>query len=99
MICNDLCGFSIDPHYFCYNSAQQENPVLCIFMFQEPSRTQIDLRFFGIKILSREPSRPQEVNEVGHDGQTSIGGAATRTDRATHARLDLETLMLSIFVS
>jgi hypothetical protein len=46
MICNDLWEFSFDPPYFGYNSTEQENPVLCIFMFQEPSRTQIDLRFF-----------------------------------------------------
>jgi hypothetical protein len=48
--------FSIDPLYFGYNYAKQENPVLCIFMFQEPSRTQIDLGFLGINILSQEPS-------------------------------------------
>jgi hypothetical protein len=47
MICIDLCGFSIDPPYFGYNSAEQENLVLCIFTFQEPSPTQIDLGFFG----------------------------------------------------
>jgi hypothetical protein len=43
MICNDLWKFSIDSPYFGY---KQENPVLCIFTFQEPSQTQIDLRFF-----------------------------------------------------
>jgi hypothetical protein len=42
----DLWGFSIDPPYFGYNSAKQENPVLRILAFQEPFRTQIDLRFF-----------------------------------------------------
>jgi hypothetical protein len=46
VICNDLWGFSIDPPYFGYNFAEQEDPVLCIFTFQEPSQTQIDLRFF-----------------------------------------------------
>jgi hypothetical protein len=29
----DLWGFSIDPPYFGYNSAEQENPILCIFIF------------------------------------------------------------------
>jgi hypothetical protein len=33
--------------YFGYNSTEQENPVLHILMFQEPSGTQIDPRFFG----------------------------------------------------
>jgi hypothetical protein len=47
MICNDLWGFSIDPPYFGYNSAEQKNHVLCIFTFQKPSRTQIDVGFFG----------------------------------------------------
>jgi hypothetical protein len=37
----DLWGFSINPPYFGYNSAEQEIPVLCILMFQGPSRTQI----------------------------------------------------------
>jgi hypothetical protein len=45
MICNVLLEISIDPPYFGYNSTWQENPVLHFFAFQEPSRTQIDLRF------------------------------------------------------
>jgi hypothetical protein len=40
-----LCGFSIGPLYFDYNSAEQENPILRILTFQGPSRTQIDLGF------------------------------------------------------
>jgi hypothetical protein len=47
MFCNDLWGFSIDPSFFGYNSAEQEIPVLCILTFQEPSRTQIDMGFSG----------------------------------------------------
>jgi hypothetical protein len=47
IFCIDLLGFSIDPPYFGYNSAEQENPVLHILIFEEPSRTQIDPRFFG----------------------------------------------------
>jgi hypothetical protein len=39
-------GISIDPPYFDCNSAEQKNPILCIFTFQEPFRTQIDLGFF-----------------------------------------------------
>jgi hypothetical protein len=30
---HDLWGFSISPPYFGYNSREQENHVLCIFMF------------------------------------------------------------------
>jgi hypothetical protein len=44
MFYNVLWGFSIDSPYG-YNSAGQENPVLRIFKFQRPSRTQIDLGF------------------------------------------------------
>ena len=42
----DFWGFSNDPLYLGYNSAEQENPVLCIFNFQGPLRTQKDLGFF-----------------------------------------------------
>ena len=41
----DLWGFTNDPLYLVYNSAEQENPVLCIFHFQRPIRSQIDLGF------------------------------------------------------
>jgi hypothetical protein len=37
MFCIDLWGFFIDPLYFGYNSAGQENHVLRILTFQEPS--------------------------------------------------------------
>jgi hypothetical protein len=37
MFYNVLWGFSIDPPYFGYNSAGQENLVLHIFKFQGPS--------------------------------------------------------------
>jgi hypothetical protein len=45
MFYNVLWGFSIDPPYFGYNPVEHENPVLHIFKFQEPSRTQIDPGF------------------------------------------------------
>jgi hypothetical protein len=45
MFCIDLLGFSIDPPYFGYNSAEQETLILCILTFQEPSGTQIDRGF------------------------------------------------------
>ena len=43
---DDLGDFPRSPPYFGYNSAGPENPVLCIFMFQGPIRTQIDRVFF-----------------------------------------------------
>jgi hypothetical protein len=42
MFCIDLWGFSIDPPYFGYNSAEREIPVLCILTFQGPFGTQIE---------------------------------------------------------
>ena len=43
----DIFGdFPNNPPYFDYNSTGQENPVLCIFSFQETIRTQIDRGFF-----------------------------------------------------
>jgi hypothetical protein len=47
MLFIDLWGLSIDPPYFGYNSEEQENPVLCILMFEGPFGTQIDPGFFG----------------------------------------------------
>jgi hypothetical protein len=47
MFYNVLWGFSIDPPYFGYNSAEQETPVFRIFKFHEPCRTQIDPGFLG----------------------------------------------------
>jgi hypothetical protein len=67
--------FSIDPPYFGYNSAKHENPVLCIFMFRVLPELKFTWDFSGVNILSWEPSREQEVNEGGHEGQTRLGGA------------------------
>ena len=43
----DLWGFTNDPLYLGYNSAEQENPVLYIFHFQRPIQSQIELAFLG----------------------------------------------------
>jgi hypothetical protein len=48
---------------------------LHIFKFQEPSRTQIDLGFWSVNILSREEPEGEEVNETRPRGQTRTGGA------------------------
>jgi hypothetical protein len=39
--------FSINTPDSGYNSAEHENPILRILMFQGPSRTQIDVGFLG----------------------------------------------------
>jgi hypothetical protein len=52
MFCIDLWGFSIDPLSLVYNSAKQETPILRIFKFQGPSRTQTELDFSSINIFS-----------------------------------------------
>jgi hypothetical protein len=45
MIYIDLWRFTDDPLYLVYNSAEEEFPVLCIFHFQIPIRSQIELGF------------------------------------------------------
>jgi hypothetical protein len=50
----DLWGFFINPTYFGYSSAEQENPVLRILMFQGFFGTQIDLGFFWELIFCHE---------------------------------------------
>ena len=46
MFLDDFGDFPKSLIYFGYNSAGQETPVLCIFSFQGPIRTQIDRGFF-----------------------------------------------------
>ena len=56
---DDLGDFPRSPPYFGYNSAGSENPVLCIFTFQGPIRTQIDGSIFSKGISIFVPSGPQ----------------------------------------
>jgi hypothetical protein len=52
MICINLWGFSIDPPYFGYNSAGQENLILRILTFQRLSEVHIlSLQAIQEKIL------------------------------------------------
>jgi hypothetical protein len=80
MFNNDLWGFSIDPPYFGYNSAEQENSVL---RFRDLPGLKLTCDFLAVNILPREEPRGQEVNEGGHEGQTIISGAGPRPGRAT----------------
>src|SRR4051794_8403640 len=50
---DDLGDFLKSPPYFGYNSAGSENPVLSIFWFQGPIRTQIDPGFFEDQYLPK----------------------------------------------
>jgi hypothetical protein len=70
MFYNVLWGFSVDPPYFGYNSAGQENPVLRIFAFQDLPKLKLTWDFLGINILPREAPGGEEVNETRPGGQT-----------------------------
>ena len=48
MFYNVLWGFSMNPLLLVYNSTEQESPVLCIFKFQGPYGTQMDLGWLNI---------------------------------------------------
>jgi hypothetical protein len=79
---------------------QNRKTLFCVFWhFRNLLELKLTWDFLGINILSREPSRAQEVNEVGHEGQTRLGGMGPRPGRATQARLSLKAPMSSIFVS
>jgi hypothetical protein len=52
--CIDLRGFFIDPLYLVYNYAKHETPILCIFKFQWPFGTQMELGFSGVTILPEQ---------------------------------------------
>jgi hypothetical protein len=53
MFCIDLWGFSINQPYFGYNSAEHETPVLRIFTFQGPFKTQTKRGFFRSQYFSQ----------------------------------------------
>jgi hypothetical protein len=78
----DLWGFINDPLYLVYNSAEEEFHVLCIFHFEKPIRSQIDLRFlerhFFIGRSTMDLWRKPEA-------QKSTGGVPKHVGRATHA--------------
>jgi hypothetical protein len=58
--------------------------MFCVFLrFRNLPELKLTWNFSGINILSREPSRAQEVNEGGHEGQTSTGGVGPRPGHPT----------------
>jgi hypothetical protein len=91
-----LWGFSIDPP-FCYNPAEQENPVLHIFYFGDLSGLKLTWEISGVNILPREAPGGEEVNETRLGGQMGTGGTGPQPGHAT--RLGLEPPLSSIFVS
>ena len=86
----DLWGFTNDPLYLVYNSAEQENPVLCIFHFQRPIRSQIELGFLEGHFLSGEATWALETYLEGPEAQKRAGGAPRQGGRATHALLAVD---------
>jgi hypothetical protein len=46
MFCIDYVDFSIDPLLLFYNSTERETPILSIFTFHGPYKTQTELGFF-----------------------------------------------------
>jgi hypothetical protein len=99
MFCIDLWGFSIDPSYFGYNSAEQETVFSVFWRFRDLSELKLIEDFYGINILPREASGDQEVKEEGHEAQTSIGGVGPWPGHATHAQMGLVPLMSPVFIS
>jgi hypothetical protein len=49
---HDLWGFIINLPCFGYNSVEQENPILCIFTFQNLPELKLTWDFSGVNILS-----------------------------------------------
>ena len=79
-----LGDFPKDPPYFGYNSAGQENPVLCIFSFQGPIQTQIDRGFFEDQYFPKyddtrlwnEADRKSTRLNSSHSGESRMPSSA-----------------------
>jgi hypothetical protein len=94
----DLWGFSLIP-FILVITLYDRKTLFCVFWhFRNLPELNLTWDLSGINILSREPSRAQEVNEGGHEDQTSIGSAGPSPDRATRCRLALGHPMPSLFV-
>jgi hypothetical protein len=65
--------FSVDPPYFGYNSAGQENPILRLSFMDLPG-LKLTWDFWSVNILSRETPKEEEVNKTRPRGRTSTGG-------------------------
>jgi hypothetical protein len=54
---------------------QNMKTMFCVFLrFRNLPELKLTWDFLGVNILSREPSRAKEVNEMGHDDQMRHGG-------------------------
>jgi hypothetical protein len=104
MLYIDFGGFTNDPLNFGYNSAEQENSVLCIFYFQGPKQSQMELEFQDVNISSREASGVLGPHEMGKEAQKRACGVPRKGGRATLSLLPLGRpfrlidLLLTIFV-
>jgi hypothetical protein len=79
---------------------QDRKTLFCVFLrFRDLPGLKLTWDCLGVNILPWEEPGAQEVNEGGHEAHLSTGGAGSQPGHATHARLSLQTLMLSISVS
>jgi hypothetical protein len=98
-VCIDLWGFSINPDYLVYNSAEQETHVLYIFNFHEPSRTKIELEFFWRDYFSRNKNKRRISTWVGQQGPNEYCWRGPILGRATWSLFHLDALISSILIS
>ena len=96
MYLDDFGDFPRSPPYFGYNSAGQENPVLCIFSFQGPIRTQNDLDFLEDQYFPNydDTKRWNQANRVRRGDRAGV--ARPPPGRATCALGALEPPQPSI---
>jgi hypothetical protein len=97
MFCTDLWGFSIDPPYFGYNSAEREIPVLCIWCFRNIRKLKFTEAFSGVNTFTWEATWEEEVWEWPTRALMSKGGVGPSAGRATPAHLALVPPMSSVF--
>jgi hypothetical protein len=96
MFYNDIWGFSINPLILVITLHNMKTLFCVLLHFTNLPELKLTWDF---SCVNRESPGAQEVNEMGHDGQTRLGGMGSWPGRATEARLSLEAPMSSTFVS
>ena len=79
----DLWGFTNDPLYLVYNSAEQENPVSPISTFRDLYRVKLTWDFWSVTFSSGGTAWALEAHLEGPEAQTSPGGAPRHVGRTT----------------
>jgi hypothetical protein len=89
MFYNDLWGFSIDPPYFGYNSAEQENPILHILCFKDLPGLKLTWDFSGVNILPRESTwrRISQQDEAQGPNEHRWHGPMAKPRHPTHLQV------------